>query len=150
MAINIIVELTYHAILERSELSRERLTRCDHCMRSLTHNQADPQACKSCGQMYCSAECTQEAWSQYHEAICEMPKEVQEMEHYCQKGTSTIFLLILTCSEWLMYADKRRFPLLAMRTMARILLSYRSQISFLQSTYAIAELVVVATETLVH
>lgn len=91
-------------------------TRCDHCMASLPpaaaaaaqHNNPaeDERLCGSCGQAYCSHACREEAKAQYHEAICELGKEVREMEVHCSK-------------------DKRKFPLLAMRTMARVLLNFR-------------------------
>ncbi|ELR22218.1 SET domain containing protein [Acanthamoeba castellanii str. Neff] len=72
-------------------------TRCDHCMRGL------PPAAAKAAQHNNPAGLL---LARYHEAICELGKEVREMEIHCSK-------------------DKRKFPLLAMRTMARILLNFR-------------------------
>jgi hypothetical protein len=104
----------------------------------------DERLCGSCGQAYCSHACKEEAKSQYHDAICELGKEVREMEVHCSKGTDDWPLLVVCCvpTQSLTphihthtHADKRKFPLLAMRTMARILLNFRYSLHLSLSLY---------------
>lgn len=93
---------------------------CDHCLKQLKsiephtqpgHEHCDHsykgqtlrygEKCDRCNVIYCSRECKEEARKLYHSLECQcLPEEIKTLEDHCRK-------------------DKRKFPLMAMRVMAR-------------------------------
>ncbi|GAM25831.1 hypothetical protein SAMD00019534_090060 [Acytostelium subglobosum LB1] len=85
---------------------------CSHCLTNLPtpitnatttgNNKHQHVHCPNCRQNYCSVNCKNTAETQYHLACC---TSIDTVRKYCQ-------------------AEKRRFPLLAAKIVARILLGY--------------------------
>lgn len=66
---------------------------------------------------YCSAACKEEAWKLYHSLECEvLPEDMKKLEEHCRK-------------------DKRKFPAMAMRLMARLL---TEKLYGIYSTYSVS------------
>ncbi|EGC29833.1 hypothetical protein DICPUDRAFT_90323 [Dictyostelium purpureum] len=84
---------------------------CNHCLKSLENNNSNNNnnnhtECEGCNVKYCSNECKEKASLQYHSVLC---KSNGSGFHYLEKHSQI---------------EKRRFPLLAGKILARVLMGY--------------------------